>query len=104
MSQNKSKKILRKQKKGSTRWAPLLFVVGGVLLTIFAIWGLRDKSNAKATIEVTGMPSLKVDKESVDLGNVKLDKHAEVSFELTNVGDQTLRFAEEPYIEVVQGC
>jgi hypothetical protein len=45
-----------------------------------------------------------VDKEKVDLGEVKLGKTVEVSFELTNVGDQTLRFSEQPFIEVKEGC
>jgi hypothetical protein len=28
----------------------------------------------------------------------------EVSFQLTNVGDQALRFSKAPYIEVLEGC
>ncbi len=58
----------------------------------------------KATIEVTGAPSLKVDQEEIDLGDMKFNQVADVSFQLTNVGDQTLRFTKDPYIEVVEGC
>ena len=28
----------------------------------------------------------------------------EVSFEITNTGDQPLRLSEPPYVEVVEGC
>jgi hypothetical protein len=45
-----------------------------------------------------------VDREQVDLGNVQLGQTAEVSFRVTNVGDQPLRFSEVPYIEVLEGC
>jgi hypothetical protein len=83
---------------------PLVAILGGVLLIGLAYWGLSDKSTAKANIEVTGSPALKADKEKVDLRDVKLGQPVEVSFQLTNVGDQTLRFTKEPYIEVVEGC
>jgi hypothetical protein len=63
-----------------------------------------NSSGTKAAIEVNGAPSIKVDKEQVDLGDVKLGKTVEVTFKVTNVGDQTLRFQEQPYIEVVEGC
>ena len=87
-----------------TPW-PLLILVGGGLLLIFvAISVLNKPSQAKVPIEVSGSPSLKVDKQKVDLGNIKLGRTVDVSFELTNVGDQTLRFAKAPYIEVVEGC
>jgi hypothetical protein len=45
-----------------------------------------------------------VDKEQVDLGDVKLNQPVEVTFQITNVGDKTLRFEEQPYIDVVEGC
>jgi hypothetical protein len=83
---------------------PLVVVLGGVLLIAMAFWGLRGKPARTADIEVTGAPALKADKEMVDLGDVKLDQPVQVTFQLTNVGDQTLRFTEEPYIEVVEGC
>ena len=54
--------------------------------------------------EVTGAARLKVDKESVDLGDRKVGQPVSVSFEITNVGDQPLRFTQLPYIEVKEGC
>jgi hypothetical protein len=54
--------------------------------------------------EVAGAPRLKVDKESIDLGDRKVGQLVSASFEITNVGDQPLRFTEAPYIEVAAGC
>jgi len=104
MSQNKSKKYPGRHHNRNNRGIPLIIILGGVLLIGLAYWGLRDKSTAKADIEVTGAPALKADKEKVDLGDVKLGETVEVSFQLTNVGDKTLRFSEQPFVEVVEGC
>ena len=67
---------------------------------------LRGKLTAQplAAIEVYGAPSMKVDRGLVDLGDVRLGQAVQVSFRLTNVGDQPLRFLEQPYIEIVEGC
>ena len=74
-------------------------------MLIIAVVASRGSSGgAKAAIEVNGSPSMKVDKEQVDLGDVKLGQTVEVTFQVTNVGDQPLRFEEQPYIEVVEGC
>jgi len=104
MSQNKSKKYTRKHPQRNNQWIPLIVILSGVLLIGLAYWGLRDKSAGKAAVEVTGSASLKADKEKVDLGDVKLNKPVQVTFQLTNVGDQTLRLNKEPYVEVVEGC
>ena len=71
-----------------------------------AFFILRGNQNSQplAAIEVHGAPSLKADQEQIDLGNVSLGQTVQVSFRLTNVGDQPLRFSEKPYIEVVKGC
>jgi hypothetical protein len=68
----------------------------------FAFQGFR--SSPPANIEVIGAPSLKVDKEQVDLGDVHLGQWVSATFQLTNVGDKTLRFTRQPYIEVLEGC
>jgi hypothetical protein len=84
---------------------PLLLGLGGVILIAAAFLATRKADpKQRATIEVSGNPSLQVDKDKVDLGDVKLGVPVDVSFELTNVGDETLRLSEEPYIEVLEGC
>ena len=84
---------------------PALFGLGGLLLLALAFLALKGGgSGTKAAIEVNGAPGIKVDKEQVDLGNVKLGQTVKVMFKVTNVGDQALRFNEQPYIEVVEGC
>lgn len=106
MSQKYSKKHSR-TRNPNKRLIPLLLGLGGLVLLVaagLAIWAGNNPKAGKTSIEVNGSPSLKVDKEKVDLGDVKLGKTVDVSFELTNVGDQPLRFSEAPYIEVKEGC
>ena len=104
MSQNRSSRYSKKRQGQNQRRLPILIALGGLLLVGLAFLALRNKSTPGAAIEVTGTPSLKVDKEKVDLGDMKFNQLAQVSFQLTNIGDQTLRFTKDPYIEVVEGC
>ncbi len=104
MSQHKNK-IYKKRKKEKRPWLPVILTLGGMLLIFGAfLYAANQSGKPKAAIEVNGSPSLRVDQEKVDLGNVKLGQTVSASFQLTNVGDQTLRFSETPYIEVVEGC
>lgn len=104
MSQSKPKRYAKKRQQRAKPWLPVTLALVGVALVGLAAWTLGGKPAGSANIEVTGAPSLKADKEEVNLGDVKLGQTVEVSFQLTNVGDQTLRFSEAPYIEVVEGC
>lgn len=104
MSQNKPNRSSKKQSLQKRQWMPLLLALGGVFLVSIAFLALRREPAPKAAIEVTGAPSLKVDQESIDLGDMKFNQLAQVSFHLTNVGDQTLRLTRAPYIEVAEGC
>ena len=103
MSQNKTNRYSKKRHRRS-KWLPVLLALGGVLLVSLAFLALRKDPAPKAAIEVTGAPSLRVDQENVDLGDMKFNQPAQVSFQLTNVGDQTLRFTKDPYIEIIEGC
>ncbi len=104
MSQTKSKGSFKQARKRTSFW-PIVFAVGGLGLLILAAGSFfRSRSGSNTVIEVNGSPKLKVDKEHVDLGDVRLGEWVTVSFDLTNVGDQPLRFQDTPYIEVVAGC
>jgi len=103
MSEHKKEKSLRHRRKKQL-WPIILLLAGGVLLVVGAVSVLNKPSQPKAAVEVSGSPSLKVDKQKVDLGNVKLGKTVEVKFQIMNVGDQTLRFSKAPYVEVLEGC
>jgi hypothetical protein len=105
MSQGKYQSKRRKQRKNRYLF-PVLLAVGGVLLITAAVLGLSRGGGRPAnfTPEVAGAPSLKTDQETVDLGDVKLGQMVQVEYQLTNVGDETLRFSQNPYIEVVEGC
>ncbi len=103
MSQNKHNKTLRHHKQKQP-WPVIMLLATGALLLIGAFFAFNRPSQSKAAIEVTGSPSLKVDKQKVDLGNIQLGQTVNVKFSLTNVGDQTLRFTKTPFVEVVEGC
>lgn len=103
MSHPKTRKQLRLRKQRKL-W-PLLISIGvGLVLIFTAILAINKPRQPAVAIEVKGSPGLKVDKEKVDLGDVKLGQSVKVSFRLMNVGDQTLRFTQTPYIEVLEGC
>ena len=103
MSQHKNKKILRHGRKRQA--LPLMLLLGGgLLLVVGAAYAFFKPSQPKADIEVIGAPRLNVNNELVNLGDVKLDRTVEASFLVTNTGDQTLRFTDAPYIEVLEGC
>jgi hypothetical protein len=85
-------------------WHRILIAPIFILLGLVAVLLWRDQNRPAAALEVAGRPSLKANQETVDLGDVRLGQTVEASFELANVGDQSLRFSESPYIEVVEGC
>jgi hypothetical protein len=103
MKSQKNRRAKRHQQQ--KRLTPIFFMLGGALLVALAVWAFLGKgATPKAAIEVTGSPSLKADQEKIDLGDVKLGKTVSVAFQVTNVGDQPLRFRKQPYVEVIEGC
>ena len=75
----------------------LLAALGGGLLLIAAVLFARGGSGG-------GTPSLKVDQDQIDYGFVKFGENRQFALQVTNTGDGTLRFKEQPYIEVLEGC
>ena len=97
----------RKTRQRNSGSMPLLLTLGGFVLVavaLYAVWVSGKPTAAKAPVEVTGQPSLKVDQEKIDLGQMKLNSVAKVDVQVSNVGDQPLEIAKKPYVEVVEGC
>ena len=104
MNGKKSKRSQRKKNRARKIW-PFLIALGGIALIGLALWSTRrGDATPVAAIEVQGAPSLKVDQEKVDLGDIRLGETVSASFTLTNVGDKPLRLTDQPYIEVAAGC
>lgn len=91
-----SKRRKQKQKKLPV---PLIgVVIGGILLIAAAIY-LFSGSN-----DGGGTPALAVDQQVIDYGDVKLNTPKTFAITVTNTGDGALRFKEQPYIEILEGC
>jgi hypothetical protein len=104
---SKSKSRSKHQRRRTNRLPLALLVAGGLLLVgaaLFALWRSSQPATTGASVEVAGSPRLKVNQDVIDLGDVPLDRPVEVTFQLANLGDQPLRFSQEPFIEVAQGC
>jgi len=109
MSKPKTKSKMSQKKTSSQSGLPipLLLILAGVILVggaLFAVWKAGQPSSGPVAVEVKGSPSLKVDQDKVDLGDVPLGQTVSVSFQLANIGDKPLKFSEKPYIEVLEGC
>jgi len=86
-----------------------LYLAGGALLVIIigvVLWALagRGSSGTSVPAQVSGKPSLAVDREQIDFGKVPLDIPVKATFKLSNVGDQPLQIVGQPLVEVKQGC
>jgi len=92
-----SKKLKRQKQKKSFPWSFL--AIGGVVLIIAAIF-LANRGGGDGG----GTPSIGVDQQMIDYGDVKYGVNKTFAIKVTNTGDGTLRFKEEPYIEILEGC
>jgi hypothetical protein len=90
---SKNKKKYRKQKKNFP-WP--LVAVGGLLLVIAAFFFANQDGG--------GTPVMQVDQQKIDYGYVKYGETKSFKIKVTNTGDGKLRFKDQPYVEVVEGC
>jgi flagellar basal body-associated protein FliL len=88
----------KKRKQINKLFLPLI-ILGGVLLIATAFYFANQGGG-----EGGGTPSIAVDQQTIDYGDVKFDVEKTFAIKVTNTGDGTLRFKEEPYIEILEGC
>ena len=94
-----SRKYLHRRKPQKKTISPLILLIGGGLLLVAAALSIVFGNGNGG-----GTPSLAVDQEVIDYGDVKFNTEKSFAIKVTNTGDGTLRFQEEPYIEVREGC
>jgi len=90
-----SKKHKRQKQQQKFPW--LFLALGGVFVALAVFLFTRQGDGS-------GTPSIAVDQQRIDYGNVKFGVEKSFTIKVTNTGDGTLRFKEDPYIEVVEGC
>jgi hypothetical protein len=92
----KNQKYRKQNRSKNVPW--LLVVLGGGLLLLAAVL-FTNRSGAGG-----GTPLISVDQQKIDYGYVKFGETRSIAVKVTNTGDGPLRFKEQPYIEVVEGC
>ncbi len=99
MANNKKNKKYRKQKQRKS--FPWLFVALGGVLLVAAAFLFANRSNGG---DRGGTPSITVDQQKIDYGYVKFGENRQFAIKVSNTGSGTLRFKEQPYVEVLEGC
>jgi hypothetical protein len=92
----KNQKYRKQHQRKTFPW--LLATLGGGLLLVVAILF------ARTNVTGGGKPSIAVGQDKIDYGYVKFGETRQFAIQVTNTGDGTLRFKEQPYIEVLEGC
>lgn len=92
-----SKKQRNQKQRKNFPWP--LVVFGGLLLIVAAFFFANQGGG-----DGGGTPSIAVDQQKIDYGDQKFNTNLTFAIKVTNTGDGTLRFKEEPYIEVLEGC
>jgi hypothetical protein len=87
----------RKQQK-QPAFHPLVLALGGILLLAVAAFFFLQSGDGGGT------PELTVDQNSIDFGDVKNFTEKSFTITITNTGDGVLRFTEQPYVQVLEGC
>jgi len=104
MPKNKKNLSKRNFKRTNNKNKTIFFVIGSAIIILLAsLVGLQNKPTSYIA-EVEGAPSLQVDEDKVDLGDIRLGTPMQTSFKIKNVGDQVLKFTQIPYVEVKEGC
>jgi hypothetical protein len=100
-----SKKHRTRSQRRSFPWPLAAF--GGVLLILAAVLFARSSVGAPASAAEqsgSGEGRIAVDQQKIDYGYVKFGNNETFRIKVTNTGSGPLRFADHPYIEVLEGC
>ena len=84
-----------------------LFAFGGILLILAAfLFATRGGGTAEGagSVDTGGTPRIAVEPQKIDYGYVKFGNDETFKIKVTNSGGGALRFSDQPYVEVLEGC
>lgn len=87
----------KKHKRQKQKFPWIFLALGGVFVALAIFLFARQGGDG-------GTPSITVDQQVIDYGDVKFGVNKTFAIKVTNTGNGTLRFKEEPYVEVLEGC
>lgn len=85
-------------------WLPVGLVVLGALVLSIVFFALRGGNAENPAAGAQDGPSVAVDQEVFDYGDVKVNTPIETIFRVRNAGSETLKIAGNPEVELVEGC
>ncbi len=88
----------KKHRRQKQKFPWMFLALGGVFVALAVFLFARQGGDGGGT------PSIAVDQQRIDYGDVKFGVNKTFSIKVTNTGNGTLRFKEEPYVEVLEGC
>jgi hypothetical protein len=111
MTQSRRNKALKGRhayRTASKRPAWLVWLMAGLGLLLLGgglWWASAGTSGPPANFTPQAeTPRLVVDRDSVDLGPQPLGREVSAVFRVKDVGNQPLRLADRPTVELVEGC
>ncbi len=97
-----SKKHRRQKQRRSFPWVLVAF--GAVLIVAAVVLFANRGGGGGEVADSGGTPAIAVDPQKIDYGYVKFGNDKTFTLNVTNKGNGTLRFTENPYVEVLEGC
>lgn len=102
--QNRTTPAKTKAAAGRPKWLlPAALVVVAVVV-VGGIAAVIANQQPPYVPEVTDRPAVQLSQDRFDYGTVSYSQVVNTSFQVKNVGDETLYVLGEPQIEVVEGC
>jgi hypothetical protein len=85
--------------RSHSKFPSLILVLVGILILAGVLYSVLNRNTS-----LSGKPQLVTNLQQINFGDVKMGEYVQATFQLTNTGTALLKFVEEPYIEVKEGC
>jgi hypothetical protein len=96
-----SRKRTRRQR--NFPWPIVIFAGVLVLVAVFLLANKAGGAGGGGS-STSGTPRIAVDPAKLDYGYVQFGNDKTFKIKVSNTGDGVLRFSEQPYVEVLEGC